>query len=229
MDNGSFSGLFTFVAVGAAGFGVLLIGALLVGVALVVSGSRRGRAAADPGDDALAALGYTPAGGKRWSQPVNRTKIVYQEISHPGGRGGGRWTVPLTRYNTLNLQVEERVNPARESAGTPFSTGVAAMEERFVTSSDRPAQCIALATNATVVRCMLAMPYLSMRIRGDELVFEDAEGRGLRKLLRGDPATAPAAKVRAAEKEIHQATLALATVILDALYTRSGTLFAEHR
>lgn len=225
MDS-SLTGLLSFVAIGAVGVAVLLFGVLLVGVGLVVSGSRRPRAAsAEARDDGLAELGYSPAGPKRWSQPVNRTKIVYYELP----TGGGRWTVPLTRYNTLNLQVEERENPARESAGTVFSTSVPAMDERFVTSSDRPAQCIALATNPTVVRCMLAMPFLSMQIRGDELVIEDLERAGLRKLLHGDPLVAPPAKREAAEKEVHQATIALATVILDTLYTRSGTLFAEHR
>lgn len=210
--------------------GVVGLGAMALGVAMLLAGvlllgARRRRTPGDGRAEALGRLGYSPDGPKRWSQPINRTRVVFQELP----AGGYQWTVQLTRYNTLTMQVEERDHPAHPSAGQIFATQHPAMDARFVVSSELPAQAVALATNTKVIRFMLATPFLSLHLRGDELVFEDPELRGLKKLL-GGSTNGTAAKKRAAEKEVHEATIALATVILDALYTKtSGTLFAEHR
>jgi hypothetical protein len=226
MDSSSIRELLPVLTVGAFGLVAVVAGGLLLVFGLVVMSLRRRRSPSEVREAMLGRLGYVPESAKRWWQPVNRTKIVFHELPD----GGLRWTVALTRYNTLTLQVEEAQDPARPLAGVPFSTGIDAMDERFLTSSEMPAQCMALATHQVVVRCMLVMPFLSMHVRGDELVIEDLSRRGMKRLLDQDEASARLDKRLKAEAELHQAALALATVILDALYTRtSGTLFAEHR
>jgi hypothetical protein len=226
MESSSIRELLPVLTVGAFGLVAVVAGGVLLLVGLMFMGFRRRRSPSEVRQTMLGRLGYVPESDRRWWQPVNRTKVVFYELPD----GGWRWTIALTRYNTLTLQVEEAHDPARPLTGVPFSTGIDAMDERFLTSSEMPAQCMALASHPVVVRCMLAMPFLSMHVRGDELVIEDLSRRGMKRLLGQDEASARPDKRMKAEAEVHQASLALATVILDALYTRtSGTLFAEHR
>jgi hypothetical protein len=224
MENTATAELATYVVAGAFLAALLLLGLLMVLGVVLRGGRRRQGDADDHHAEELARLGYLPAGPMRWSLPVNRTSLLFHETPS----GGLRWTVQLTRYNTLTLQVEERSRRDASMLGSEFSTDIPAVKERFVTRSERAAQCLALASNPAVVRCMLAMPYLSMILRGDELIIDDSERRGLQKLL--GPGAPTAERRRAAEAELHRAVQALVISILDALYSRAtGTLFTEHR
>ncbi|HHO53171.1 MAG TPA: hypothetical protein ENK18_20425 [Deltaproteobacteria bacterium] len=174
-------------------------------------------------EDTLLSLGYAPAGPNRWSRPIKNTALIFEELD-----GGWRWSVQLPRYNTLTLAVEER--SGGKSLPNSFATEVPAIDERFLVSSHLAAQALALVTAAKVNNAMLAMPYLSMSLRADELVLDDPQLRSMRALLGGEPQVGTSSESLEAEIEAHQAAATLVTAILGTLYSRlTGTLLPEHR
>jgi hypothetical protein len=82
-------------------------------------------------------------------------------------------------------------------------------------------QTVALLKNKKVANAMLAMPYLSMRLKGDELVFEDPNRTGA--------AGKDGAAAVEGEKEAHLMVAAMITQLFGSLYAFNGTLLPEHR
>ncbi|MEQ1505595.1 MAG: hypothetical protein ABMB14_25400 [Myxococcota bacterium] len=202
-------------AVCVAAVAAAVVAAALVVAVVVVRRRRAGSPVAR--EDALRELGYTQVDAKTWTRPVPSTAVVFTDGA------GFTWTVRLPRYNTLTLQVEERDGGTATVIGAPFPTGNPKVDERFAVSSERAAQALALATHWKVVAAMTAMPWLSLRLRADELVLADPQKRGL-----GKPANPVAAL--AAEKELHLAVAVLVTAVIDSLYSKqTGTLMPEHR
>lgn len=170
-------------------------------------------------ESSIESLGYEPNGSGQWKMRMARTDLLFE---HSDG-GGWRWIVNLPRYNTLTLRVEERANPSRGSAiGEIFETRNPEFDQRFEVSSPLPAQTLALLMDPKVVGAMLGMPFLSLTLKGDELVIADAQRVGLQR--------APRDTGRSAEVEVHRAVVGLVMSIVGTLYARgSGTLLPQHR
>ncbi|MBX2797521.1 MAG: hypothetical protein KTR31_07635 [Myxococcales bacterium] len=224
MESTSFdlSQLMVLVALG----GVALI-ALVMALLAFVGGAawfvRRGAGANPKGHaEMLSGLGYMPAGDDQWAIDLPQTKLVFTNQS------GWRWSVQLPRYNTLTLEVVERL-PGVEAPPGAFDPRNPELANRFYVSSKLPAQTIALLGARKVSHAMLAMPYLSLALRGDELVIDDAQCQSLARML-GTGAVPGTSQTLDAEAEVHQAVLTLVTAILGTLYSRlTGTLLPEHR
>ena len=205
-----------WIFTGAAAIFAIAVGVvlLLAAVALVVW-SRGPAQRRDRRQDWLEDLSYRPTGPHQWTRPAVGASIVFHD---EGARNqkGFRWSVQLPRYNTLTLEVIERIAPdAQPTGGGVFLTELADIDQRFVVRSPLAAQTMALLTNPRVVKAMLAMPFLSMVLRADELVIYDADQRCLQQ--------------QGGEHEMHLAVATLVTAMLTTLYAQSGTLLPEHR
>lgn len=199
---------------------VALAGAGLV-VGLVLWSRSRGQAGgavAPLRTEVLESLGYEPF-GSQWRMRMARSDLLFEPVGD-----GWRWSVTLPRYNTLTLRVDERANRNRPAPwGEIFETRNPEIDERFEVSSPLPAQTLALLMDPKVTTAMLGMPFLSMSLKGDELVIDDPA-------LQGVAAAARRATGRSAEVEVHRSVVALVMSIHGALYSRgSGTLLPQHR
>jgi hypothetical protein len=202
-----------------------VIVALLVGLAVVAVAAvllffflRRGRAPAGPDRaEILRDLGYLPAGAGSWSRKFQGTAIVFTETK------GWRWTIRLPRYNTLSVQIEERAS-GKVPDGRVFEADDSDFDGRFVMASELAAQAVALVTNHAVKKSLLTMPYVSLRLKGDELVLDDPELRSLGGAKPGSPEAVEA------EREAHMSVAVLVNALFDSLYSRlTGTILPEHR
>lgn len=204
------------VCVVVAGF-VLMVFAL--GLVWFV---RRRRPSATARQDALEAVGFRRA-GTGWSMPLYGTALVFDD-----GKAGWCWTVRLPRYNTLTLQVEER-DSGIVPEGRVFEVGHPGLDARFVMAAERSAQTQALVGNRTFANAMLAMPFLSLKLKGDELILVDPTLKGLAKRS-GGSVVLGTPKTIAAECDVHQAVAVLTTALFDSLYSKqTGTILPEHR
>lgn len=208
--------------IGAGVLCLLLAAAMVLCLLLVIVAVWMRRPAAQSRDEMLEEIGYKHLSSEQWSLPVFDTSIVFEE------KQGWRFTVRLPRYNTMSLNIEERQGGA-SPAFAPFQTDNPELDARFVMASERAAQSIALARNRDVGRALLAMPYLSLRLHGDELVLSDQARRGLAKLTTKTK-EGPAMDKVAAERLIHERVVALVGAIFDCMYAKdSGTILPEHR
>ena len=160
--------------------------------------------------------------GRVWTMPIHGANLEFDDGA------GWRWTVRLPRYNTLALQVVERdsgIAPDRKVMLTENPS----LDLRFVFAAERSAQTQALLANRGFCAAMVAVPWLSLRLEGDELRLEDPELRGLEKAA-GGRVTPGTPKANAAEQRVHRAVAALVTALFDSLYSKqTGTLLPEHR
>ncbi|MEM6925862.1 MAG: hypothetical protein AAF602_02950 [Myxococcota bacterium] len=200
------------VALVAIAIGVALV---LAAVALVVWSRGPGERRPAGREGWLEDLTYMKTGPTQWTRPTLGASIVFHDAGSPK-QTGFRWSVQLPRYNTLTLEVAERAAPNAVPTGPGvFMTGVPEVDARFVVRSELPAQTMALLTNKRMVKAMLAMPYLQLVLRADELVLHDGEQVSLSK--------------PGGEEEMHMAVATLVTAMLTTLYAQSGTLLPEHR
>lgn len=190
------------------------VGLLLAAVALVMwsraPGERRNKR-----EEFLEELSYQATGDHDWTRPTVGAAIVFHDVGSPK-QEGFRWSVQLPRYNTLTLEIVERAAPDPSPTGSGvFLTEMPEVDARFVVRSPLAHQTMALLTNPRVVKAMLAMPYLHLVLRADELVLYDAQRTCLRQ--------------PGGEHEMHMAVATLVTAMLTTLYAQSGTLLPEHR
>jgi hypothetical protein len=180
---------------------LLMLGAVLVSVAaavlaaFVIVGSASARRRPSPQAqrwELISRLGYSPTedsqwrkntpGARRerkWTKRLDHGVVTLTELTS----GGFRWMVRLELYNTVTLQLDERDGPTRAALEHPFATGVPEVDQRFVASADVPDEARPLLNDPEVVRCLLAVPFLWMHIHGDELVLQDRDGAGVKRLL----------------------------------------------
>lgn len=202
--------------------GFAVVGTLVSAVVILFFVRRRRRASPAARADVLAFLGYQPTGDRGWSMPLYGTTLVFDD-----GGTGWRWTVRLPRYNTLTLQIEERAS-GTVPEGRELLTENPVLDARLAMGAERSAQSVALVTNRAVGDALLAVPWVSLRLRGDELVLEDPALRGLAKL--GNGAKPGTANGIVAEGDVHRAVVALVSALFDSLYSKeTGTLMPEHR
>lgn len=198
----------------------ILVGLGVVGVAAVLAFFLFRRSRAPEGPDraeVLRDLGFVPSGAGSWTRKFQGTAIVFSEAK------GWRWTIRLPRYNTLSVVVEERAS-GRVPDGRVFEVDDSDFDARFVVASELAAQAIALVTNHAVRKALLAMPFVSLKLKGDELVLDDPEQRSLGGAKVG---SAPAIE---AEREAHMCVAVLVNSMFDCLYNRqTGTIMPEHR
>ena len=208
--------LLVIVAVVLAGILGMVFVAGLAAVALFLL-RRRSAPAGPDREEMLRELNYMPVGKGSWSRKFQGTAIAFAE-----GKGW-KWTIRLPRYNTLTLGIEEQ-SGGTVPDGRVFATEDADIDARFVVASELAAQAVALVTNAAVRKALLAMPHLSLRLRGDELVLDDPQQRSLGGAR---PGTAEAVH---AEERAHKAVAGLVNAVFDSLYSRAtGTIMPEHR
>ncbi len=208
------------IAAGWVVTGAVALSAIVVGVGLVLASvalvvwSRGPAERLDKRQEWLEDLSYRPTGPHQWSRPTVGAVIVFHDTGAPKQKGF-RWSVQLPRYNTLTLEVAERAAQGAPTGPGVFLTEVPEIDARFVVRSPLAAQTMALLTNPRVVKAMLAMPYLQMVLRADELVLHDSERACLDR--------------PGGEREMHLAVATLVTAMLTTLYAQSGTLLPEHR
>ena len=198
-------------AVLAIGGLIVLAAAVALGVSFVRANAAGGRGGGTTPEKVLDELGYERIDPGHWRLRLQREELHF----HDEGADGLRWSVQLPRYNTLTLQVEERSRAPANMVGSLFESRQPALDQRFVFSSVLPAQTLALIMEPRVGHAMLAVPVLSLLLKGDELVIRDADGACAK-------AKGPA--------EMHRAMVTLVVAVLGTLYSKaSGTLLPEHR
>lgn len=194
---------------------VALVLAVILGAMafLVVGLLFRGRGGGGPDrGEALAELGYAPAGPSSWSRKIQGNPLVFEE--QPDKL---RWTARLPRYNTMTLElVEASTGKVLDGA---FQADQAELDERFLLGSPLRAQIVPLLRQPKLRRALLGMPNLALQLSADELILEDPGRVGLSKLGGG----------LQAELELHQRVATVVITLFSVLYTETGTVFDEYR
>lgn len=198
-----------WVAIGVAVVaGLALLAGLAAGVVVAFFVVRRLSGGGGPSrDEMLADLGFKPIRPKGWSRPFQGTQIVFTDAP-------STWTIRLPRYNTLTLQVEERAAGRPVEIGRAFTADEAAIDERFVLSSELAARSVALVRTPEVARALLDVPGVSLKLRADELVLGSSAPLGATDQ----------------ERDLHERVARLATAVFGTMYAKAtGTVMDEFR
>ena len=202
-----------FLVIGLVGGSVLVLASALLGVFRRSVGALLlpSRTLEQHRANLLASLGYVHQHGTRWARSIRGMRLVFVD-----GDRDWVWTIQLPRYNTMTFKMDEREGKGMGAFGRgTFLSQNEALDKRFVIASDRPIDALALLGIPGVPEGLLSMPWVSLRITGDELTLTDPDLTNLRKLARGDPAE-PAVRL-AAETEVHQQVERLVSRLLNAM------------
>lgn len=165
-------------------------------------------------DEMLEEVGYQKLSSGGWTRPLFDTHISFDDTK------GFRWTIRLPRYNTLSLAVEER-SGGETPRMNAFVSEVPELDARFLIASERAAQTVALVRNPAFGSALLALPYVSLRLHGDELVLQNPKRVG---------ASGSGKVAVTSEREIHEAVAVLVGTMFDCMYARdSGTIMPDFR
>ena len=203
-------------ALGAVVGALCILVAILAAALVVIAGARRLRRRGQPDPVARAAmlrrLGYEPSGGDRWIRPLPGLPLTFEDSGD-----GLRWTGRLPRYGTLHLVIEEREGKGLGTLSSDsFLTQDSEFDERFVVRSDRPSQTLNLLADQAVGDLLLAMPFVHLELRADEIVVSDPQCRGLHELCGGPVAIATPRGLRG-ERELHGRVTQLCLAVVTAL------------
>jgi hypothetical protein len=154
------------------------MGVVIVVVARLLRGLRGDEAALD---DALLALGYTPAELTPDQVTTERTLVARRCIVRfREGPKGHTWTAALQEYLPGEVTIEEREEewPPRKVPGA-FQIGDPDLDDRFRFVSERKSMVLEGLATPAVHEALLACAVVHVVARGDEIVFTDPERANL--------------------------------------------------
>lgn len=207
-------GLVPLLIVGALVVLGVVVAVLVVGAVAALLFRGRGVDPVAARAEALASLGYDGRQDGTWAYPIQGTTMVFR--NRPEGL---EWKLQLPRYNTMTMELAERASGRQlENA---FSSGVRAIDERFVVGSPQPDRIVTLLKQPKLQKALLKMHDVSIRLSADELIIVDPGKAGVDGTPDADPIES--------ELQVHATVINVVNMLFGTMYGEGGTVLDMYR